>query len=101
MTEASMPGTRSKFARVILAIVGGYAFSAGFISLGPVLLAYLGMQRGEAMVLCSLIGLFAFVAIGVWLAATRYLFRSASCVVVGAAAMIYFAPIAASRLGWQ
>lgn len=58
-------------ARVGAAIVGGYAFSWGFIAAGAALLFKAGMDFHDAEFLSSALGLIAFLVVFLWTFAAR------------------------------
>lgn len=93
MAEYSAPTTGSKAVRIALGLVGGYAFTGGYMAIGPVLLAHLGVNRGEALLIGVMTGFLVFVGVIVWAAATRHLIRTTAAVVICAALMIYLAPL--------
>lgn len=85
----------SRLHRTVLALVGSYFLSNGFIALVSSGSPHLGMARAEAVYLGLLLGLCLFVVAAIWSAATRYLARTTSAIIVLSVAMHIVAPLMA------
>lgn len=87
------PGTRSRAraaflrlsARVLAAVVGGYAMAALAVSGASAGLSMLGMARAEAVVLCAMLGFVLYLLVLLWAFAERRLWRVLT--VLGASAL--------------
>lgn len=84
--------------RLILAIGGGYAVSAGFTAFAAVALSATStLRRSEAVVLASMLAFLVYLAILIWAFAERRLARL--CVVlVGAGAVLWGGALGLVRL---
>jgi hypothetical protein len=72
-------------ARILLAVVGGYAFSASASALLAVTLPRLtNMDRGEAVVLAAMLGFLIYLVVLLWAFAARRLARVGVALVGGA-----------------
>lgn len=87
-----------RIAKILIAVLGGYAFTSGFVALSSVLLAKLGMHLGEAVVLSGLLGLLVYPMLIFWVFTTSQHWRTYSTIAVSAAAMIILSPYLASPL---
>jgi hypothetical protein len=73
-----MRGTIDVVVRVVLAVLGGYAFSAALSAcIAVVLPALTGLDRGEAVLLGSMLGFVIYLVAGLWAFATPRLGRVA------------------------
>jgi hypothetical protein len=72
-------------ARVLTAILGGYAFSWGFIAAATALLCKAGMGFHDAEFLASALGLLVFLSVFLWAFAARRLARAAAVLLGGGA----------------
>lgn len=81
--------------RLIVAVVGGYAFAAGMVALIGAGLPHWGMHRSEAIALGAMLGLPAYLAIIIWATSSLRPWRSAFVIAAFAAAMILLAPMLA------
>jgi hypothetical protein len=70
--------------RVVLAVIGGYAASAGFVAILSVILPLAGVARSEAVILSSMLGFVLYVVFLLWGFAERRLWRL--CLVLALAA---------------
>lgn len=70
-----MPTTKQKLLHTIAAVLGGYAFTWGFISLGVAGLFAVGMEFHDAENLASMLGLLLFLALFLWVFSERNLKR--------------------------
>jgi hypothetical protein len=76
--------------RLVVAIGGGYAVSAGFAALTAVALpAATPMPRGEAVVLASMLAFLVYLALLVWAFAERRLMRL--CLILAVAGVVTWA----------
>jgi len=57
--------------RIAAALLGGYAFTWGFIALGVAGLFATGMEFHDAEHLCNILGILAFLAVFLWAFAAR------------------------------
>jgi hypothetical protein len=57
--------------RIVVAFVGGYALTSGFVALTGSVLPLVGMARGEAVSLAALLALFVYVPASLLMIATR------------------------------
>lgn len=62
-------------ARVVAAVGGGYALSAAAVPLAAQLLMHAGMARGEATVLCMMLGFVFYLLVLLWAFRVRSLAR--------------------------
>jgi hypothetical protein len=62
-------------ARVALAVIGGYAASAGFVATFSAALPLVGVVRSEAVVLSSMLGFVLYVVLVLWGFAESRLWR--------------------------
>ena len=86
--SASVPRARLRIvARVAAAVLGGYAFTWGFVAAGAALMFAAGMGFHDAEFLASALGLLGFVAVFLWAIATPRPGRCWAVLVGGAAAM--------------
>ncbi|MEM6857350.1 MAG: iron uptake protein [Pseudomonadota bacterium] len=88
----------SRSYRVILAVFGGYAFTAGFFAILSVALVYAGATRVEGMWWGVLTSFVVYTALVIWAAATRRVWLTSAIIIVGAAMMIIASPILAVQL---
>lgn len=84
-----------KTVRLCLGLFGGYAFTAAYIGLAAVLLSQLGMARGEATSFAILSGVFVYVGVLVWAAATSRPLRTAALVISTSIASVLLAAVLA------
>ena len=81
------------FSRVLAAVAGGYACTAGLVALVAVALpAVFGMARGEAVVLASMGGFVAYLIVLVWVFSTPRLVR-VWAVLLGGGALVWGATL--------
>lgn len=73
--------------RIAAAVLGGYAFTWGFIALGMSGLAALGMPLHDAEHLASILGMLAYLVAFLWAFAARSLVRVGSVLLGGGAFM--------------
>ncbi|MEM7360237.1 MAG: hypothetical protein AAF431_14135 [Pseudomonadota bacterium] len=85
--------TVTRSIRLLIAVVGGYLFTDGFIGLIGVSLPYLGWAQSEALNLAILLGLLAYVIIMIWAISTVRLLFTTVAIFASSAAMIYGAPL--------
>ncbi|MEM1106965.1 MAG: hypothetical protein AAGH87_11315 [Pseudomonadota bacterium] len=85
----------SRTHRTLLALIGSYFLTNGFIAMIAAGLPRVGVPPGEAAYLGLMTGLVLFVGAAVWVAATRYLGRITAAI-IGLALMFHFsAPLLA------
>lgn len=90
------PGPNSiRVLRLLLASVGGYLFATGFIAFLGTGLPHLSVERSEAVLLGSVLGLAAFLVVIIWAAASNKPIRAAVYILSSAAAMAGFATLMA------
>ncbi|MEM6638943.1 MAG: hypothetical protein AAF610_03490 [Pseudomonadota bacterium] len=74
-----MPSTKSQTLhrswRLVLALIGGYALTLGYMSLVSVALPLTGVVRSEAAVIGLLTGMVVYVVVIIWCASSRHLLR--------------------------
>jgi len=83
--------------RLACALLGGYAFTWGFVALGTAGLFALGMEFHDAEHLSSMLGLLLYLAVFLWAFAARSLRRVAWVLLGGGALMVALA----SLLQWH
>lgn len=88
LTAASM----ARAARLTVALVGGYAFTAGLIAVIGAGFPHLGMTKSEAATLGAITGLLAYAGVIVWAVSSARPVRSSIVIVAAAAGMILLAP---------
>ncbi|MEM9623009.1 MAG: hypothetical protein AAF993_15265 [Pseudomonadota bacterium] len=93
MSGMSDPTTGHKLFRLVLGLVGGFAFTAGYIATGGVLFNAAGLSAGDAVTLAVFTGLLLFVALLIWCAATTHLLRTFGIVTLGSMVMLFGAPV--------
>lgn len=86
----------SRSLRLLVAAVGGYAFAAGFVAVVAAALPLAGMARTESATLGGMLGVLAFLAIIIWVAASARPIRTTLIVFGAAAIMIVAAPMLAA-----
>ncbi len=79
--------------RLVLALVGGYVFAAGFVALVAAGLPHLGMANTESTTLGGMLGMLVYLTIMIWAVASTRPLRAAVIVFVAAALMILLAPM--------
>jgi len=72
---------------VLGAVVGGYALTALTVATTGALLARLGMARSEAVVLASMLGVVAYLAVLLWSISAKSVLRQWAVLTSGAMAM--------------
>ena len=92
-------GAGSRIYRVLLAIFGGYAFTAGFFAFFSVVLALFGANRVEAMWWAVLTSFLIYTLVAVWAASTTRPLQTSAIIIGGGIGMIGLAPLLAGRLG--
>src|SRR5262245_24446292 len=83
MSRAAMIPRWSLALRIVLALLGGYAFTWGFIASGMAALYAAGMAFHDAQGLASLLGFLLFLCVFLWAFAARSLPRVAVVLVGG------------------
>ena len=73
--------------RIVAAVVGGYALSAGLTALSAIALAHV-MARSEAVVLTAMLGFLCYLAALIWAFAERRLWTVWAVLVGGGAASL-------------
>ena len=86
MSGLPQPARRSL--RLLLAALGGYAFTSGAVALLGAWLPAAGMARTEATTLGSLLAIPIFLAVIVWAVASTAPIRTAIIIIASAAIMI-------------
>ncbi|MEM1196614.1 MAG: hypothetical protein AAGH57_10960 [Pseudomonadota bacterium] len=99
VTQALNKAVGSRPYRVVLAVFGGYAFTAGFFAFLSVALAHAGASRVEGMWWGVLTSFVVYTLLVLWAAATRRPWVTSAIIVGGASAMIFLSPILATHLG--
>lgn len=89
---------QSRSYRIVLAVFGGYAFTAGFFAFLSVALAYAGATRVEGMWWAVLTSFLVYTLLVIWAAATRRVWMTSAVIIGGAALMIITSPILATQL---
>lgn len=84
--------------RLLVGMLGGYGFTAGYIALIGSLLSWLGMHRAEAVTLAFVSGLIVYVFVVIWAAATTALLRTGLIIIAASGLMIVVAPIIAKGI---
>ena len=74
--------------RFLIAVVGGYALTAGYIAFGGLAFAWFGLPRSEASSLSILSGFLVYLAVVLWAAATRHPWRAGASVLAIAAFLV-------------
>lgn len=72
--------------RVVLAVVGGYGFTAGCVALLAVALTLAGTSRSEAAVLAAMLGFLLYLVVLLWSFATRRFASLATVLILGGVA---------------
>ncbi|MEL7028734.1 MAG: iron uptake protein [Pseudomonadota bacterium] len=90
---------QSRTYRIILAVFGGYIFTAGFFAGLSVFLALMGTARIEALYWSILMSFLVFTSVVIGAVATTRPLLLSVILVVGASVMIGGAPLLTSRLG--
>jgi hypothetical protein len=85
-------------ARTATALLGGYAFSWGFIAFGMALFFTLGMEFHDAESLASILGLLFFLGNFLWAFSARRLWPVGLVLAGGGAAMALAATLLQARL---
>lgn len=83
----------SRTHRTLLALVGGYFLTDGFIALASAGMPHLGIAKAEAVFLGLFVGLCLYVTAAIWIAATRYLARMTGAIVALTVAIHTVAPL--------
>lgn len=78
--------------QILTAIVGGYAFTSGYVAVLSIVLARLGMARGEAVVLSGMTGFIIYLFIIVCVFTSPKLWQSSAIVSASSIAMIILSP---------
>lgn len=81
-----------RICRLLVAIFGGYAFTAGYIASLGTGLSGLGMAPEEAVRLGVLTGLPLYAALAIWIVATKFPLRVTVLVIATAALLVFCAP---------
>ena len=87
--------TLARSGRLAVALIGGYAFTAGLVAMIGAGLPHWGMERVEAATLGAILGLPAYLVIIIWVASSVRPWRTALVIAVAALTMILLAPMLA------
>ena len=87
------PGAVAVALRVVTALLGGYAFSWGFVTLGISALARLGMGYDDAWMLVMMLAFLVYLAAVLWAFSARSLVRTGTVLVAGGAVMTFAATL--------
>lgn len=79
--------------RLLVGVVGGYAFAAGVVAIIGAAAVAGGMARSESATLGAMLGLLVYPAIIIWAAASSRPLRTAGWVGAGAVTMLLGAPL--------
>ncbi len=71
--------------RVLVAVFGGYAFSAALVALLALILPQVGMPKSEAVVLASMLGFLIYLVVLIWAFAEQRLWKVWLCLGAGTA----------------
>lgn len=84
--------------RIIAAVPGGYALTAGTVAVMGGLLSALGLPRSESVVVAAMVGFLLYLALLLWAFAERRLSRLCGVVLGGliaCSAVLWFSPVGA------
>lgn len=70
--------------RVVVALLGGYAFCWGLVAAGVALLFALGVRFHDAEILSWIVAFLAYLGVMLWVAATRHPGRALAMLIGGA-----------------
>lgn len=73
--------------KILIAILGGYAFTSGYVAFLSIMLAKYGMKIGEALMLSAMTGLIVYLGVILWMFSTQHVLRT-SIIIVSVAAII-------------
>jgi hypothetical protein len=74
--------------QIIVGILGGYVLMSAYVALSSILMAKLGMQLGEAVMLNSMLGLMAYLFVLLWGFTTTKGWRTSAIITCTAAGMM-------------
>lgn len=84
--------------KILIAILGGYAFTSGYVALSSVFLVKLGMQMGEAVILNGMLGFIVYLGVILWVLTTAKIWRTSTIITLMAFAMIIVSTYLAKSL---
>lgn len=83
----------SRALRLVVAVLGGYAFAAGLVAVIAAALPHTGVASTESATLGGMLGLLACLAVIIWVVASTRPIRTTLIVFAAAAIMIAAAPL--------
>ncbi len=78
--------------RLLVAVIGAYAFANGYVAITAVGLTAAGLARGEAVMFGAITGYFAWLSAGLWAIASPRPRRTAAIIIGLSATLIFAAP---------
>lgn len=84
--------------KILIAVLGGYAFTSGYVALSSILLVKLGMQMGEAVMLNGMLGFIVYLGVILWVFTTAKMWQTSSIIILVAFAMIVASTYLAKNL---
>ena len=92
MVLTKVAGSVKTFTAILIAIVGGYAFTSGYVAFFSVVLAKLGMEKGEAIMLSTMTGFIVYLCVILWIFTTQKMWRTSTVILLMAVVMIIVSP---------
>jgi hypothetical protein len=84
--------------KTLVAILAGYAFTSGYVAFLSIMLAKLGMEVGEALMLSAMTGFIVYLCVILWIFTTQKIWRTSIVIILMAAVMITVSPYLAENV---
>jgi hypothetical protein len=88
----------SGIVKILIAILGGYAFTSGYVAFLSIILAELGMKVGEALMLSAMTGFIVYLCVMLWVFTTQKIWQTSIVIILMAAVMITVSPYLAENV---
>lgn len=83
--------------KILIAILGGYAFTSGYVAFLSIMLAELGIEAGEALMLSAMTGFLVYLCVTLWMFTTQKIWRTSIIIILMAVVMITVSPYLAEN----
>jgi hypothetical protein len=83
--------------KILIAILGGYAFTSGYVAFLSIMLLELGMEAGEALMLSAMTGFIVYLCVTLWIFTTQKVWRTSIIIILLAVVMITVSPYLAEN----